>query len=487
MNPVAAPEFPGSLEWLNTDLPFTMRDLAGRIVLLDFWTFSCATCTRLAPDIKRLQERYPELVIIGVHSPLFETGRVTENIREAVVGSGIEHPLVLDDDLSLWRAFGIGSWPSFVLIDPDGNVVGKTTGEGLYRRLAPQIERIRQDFGQRGTLNPERMSPALLKEGAQEGMLYYPGKITTDFGGLRLFIADSNHHRIVVADPEGRIMDVIGDGKAGSADGTFEEAGFYMPQGLAYDDEADALYVADAGNHTIRRVSLSDRTVETAAGTGLEAPEPGEGGDGPSVALSLPWDLTLLGEHLYVAMAGFRQIWRMHLEGRRIEPYAGSGEEALIDGPLRKAAFARPSGIDTDGDALYVADREASAVRQIGRGMVTTLLGHSLEDYGDLDTIARMARIHHPGGIACADRLVYIADTFNHKIKWLDLSTGWVLSVVGGGDRGHRDGLSGDARLNEPNDLVCLRGLWYITDTGNHAIRVYEPGRHVVSTLPLWR
>jgi thiol-disulfide isomerase/thioredoxin len=487
MKLTAAPDFPAGLEWLNTDRPLSIRDLAGRIVLLDFWTFSCSTCLQVVPDIKRLQERYPEVVVIAIHSPQFETESATENIQETILRTRTEHPVVIDRDLLLWRTFGVDTWPTFVVIDPEGNVVGKTTGEGLYGRLAPRIERISREFEQRGTLRRERLTFRTASAAAREKVLFAPGKVAADRAKHRLFIADTNHHRIVVADRDGKILETIGSGEAGSADGSFEEAELYLPEGMAYDSGEGVLYLADAGNHLIRRISFADRTVETVAGTGLQAPSRSEGGEGLDVALNSPWDLTLLGDHLYIAMTGFHQIWRMDLATRRIEPYAGSGNEALIDGPPGDASFAAPTGIATDGEALYVADSSASAIRQISRGMVTTLIGHSLDDFGDLDTIARMARVHHPIGLTWEEGRIFIADTYNHKVKWLDRKTGWVMTEIGSGTRGYRDGLSGDARLNEPNGLAFMDGLWYLADTGNHAVRVYDPVGHVISTLALWR
>ncbi len=184
-------------------------------------------------------------------------------------------------------------------------------------------------------------------------------------------------------------------------------------------------------------------------------------------------------------MAGSHQIWRVDLATYDIRPYAGTGIAALRDGPLEKAAFAHPTGITTDGEVLFVADSDASAIRQICRGMVTTLIGHGLTDFGDLDTIARMARINHPHGVAFSDGRIYIADTGNHKIKWLDVATGWVISMAGNGMQGYRDGLAGDGMMSEPGGLVAFEGLFYIADTGNHAIRVYDPVRHVVSTLAI--
>jgi len=134
-----------------------------------------------------------------------------------------------------------------------------------------------------------------------------------------------------------------------------------------------------------------------------------------------------------------------------------------------------------------VADTGASAIRRIKRGMVETRIGHSPDDFGDLDTIAGMARINHPVGIACCDDRVFIVDTENHKIKEFNPATGWVLTIVGNGDRGDRDGLSGDTSLNRPGGLANLGGLRYIADTGNHAVRVYDPVRHMVSTMTLWK
>ncbi|WP_292395875.1 redoxin domain-containing protein [Methanoculleus sp. UBA303] len=487
MKPMVAPDLPSGLEWLNIDRPLSIRDLSGRIVLLSFVTFACSNCMRLVPEIRQLVGEHPDLVVIEVHSPRLESSAVAGDVREAVHRAGAGYPVAIDHDHLLWQAFGVRDWPTFVLIDPEGNILGKTTGEGLYRRLNLNIGRIAREFEQRGLLEKEPLQSGAAQETAREGALYQPGKIAADNVGMRLFISDSGHHRIIVAGGDGKILETIGSGAAGNTDGSFSEAAFYLPEGLAFDEEAGILYVADTGNHMIRQVSWPDRRVTTIAGTGLSAPSPGEGGPGTGVALNAPWDLALLGGYLYVVMAGANQVWRLDLATHEVEPYAGSGREALVDGPLREAAFAGPSGIATDGEVLYVADSGASAIRRIKRGMVETFIGHSLEDFGDLDTIAGMARIHHPMGVAFRQGSLYIADTYNQKIKEFDPGTGWVLTRVGSGGRGYRDGLSGDAKLNMPDGLVHFGGLWYIADAGNHAIRVYDPVRHMVSTLTLWK
>ncbi len=281
-------EFPADLEWFNTDRPLSMQDLAGKIVLLDLWTFCCVSCMQVMPDITRLVEKYPELVVIGVHSPQYETEAVTENIREAIIHANFEYPVIVDRDLILWRRFGIRSWPSFVLINPDGAVVGKIEGEGIYERLDPMIAKMSRTYEERGTLKKERMASGFIRDTARGSMLYSPGKIEADYGGERLFISDSNHHRILLVRPDGKILEVIGSGKPGRRDGSFEEAALYMPQGLAYDGRESVLYVADTGNHLIRKVSIRERTVETIAGTGLEAMPGRSVGEDTEVALELP-------------------------------------------------------------------------------------------------------------------------------------------------------------------------------------------------------
>ncbi len=486
MNPTAAPDLPASLEWINTDHPISLRTLEGRTVLLYFGTFACSNCTRLVPELRRLKEGHPGLVIIEVHAPEFESPATVESFSEAVRHARVDHPVAIDHDQRLWQAFGIRSWPTFALIDPAGNLIGKTTGEGLSQRLDLKLDRLAEEFERRGMPDTRPIHLTTTPAAARVGALYHPAKIAADRVGMRLFIGDRGHHQVVVAGSDGKILETIGTGAPGNADGSFSRASLYLPEGLAFDGEADTLYVADTGNHMIRRISWPDRRVETIAGTGLEAPSSMAGGPGMDVALNAPRDLALMGGYLYIAMAGANQIWRMDLDTHKIEPHAGSGREGLADGPLGVATFAGPSGIVTDGEVLYVADSGASAIRRIKRGMVETLIGRSLEDFGDLDTIASMARIHHPMGIASHQGLLYIADTYNHKIKELDPRTGWVLTKTGSGIRGYRNGMSGDARLSEPGDLVNLGGLWYIADTGNNAVRVYDPDRHMVSTLMLW-
>jgi DNA-binding beta-propeller fold protein YncE len=480
-----AVEFPVGAEWLNTDHPLKLEELRGKVVLLDFWTYCCINCMHVIPELRRLEERYPELVVIGVHSAKFENERVRDNIAAAILRYGIEHPVLVDNDFVLWHSYGINAWPSFVLIDPAGNVATQASGEGVYELFDESISTLSKAFRGQGLLKRDRMRFALLKDRAPTDLLSFPGKLAADEKGLRLFLSDSNHDRVLVLSPDGEVQQAIGSGARGRDDGDLATATFDRPQGLAYDPAGDALYVADTENHLVRRVDLKAGRVTTVLGNGRQGGRT-SGGTGTQVSLSSPWDLAIVGENLYIAMAGTHTIWRMHTRTLEAERYAGSGMEGIRDGPLRQAALAQPSGIASDGGGvIYFADSEVSAVRALDGDRVRTLVGEGLFEFGDRDGDARTARLQHPIGIAVHEGLVYVADTYNHRVKVVDPREGTVMSLVGTGRPGRADGPAAEAQLSEPNGLAFLDDMLYIADTNNNLVRVYEPATGLVNTLAL--
>src|SRR5437763_1099667 len=360
---VRAPELEGGRGWLNTDRPLTIAGLRGKVVLLDFWTYGCVNCMHVIPDLRALEEKYSrQLVVIGVHSAKFENERDTENIRHIVLRYGLEHPVVNDADFRIWRAYTVRAWPTLVLIDTDGYVVGQLAGEGHYDVLDRAVTQLIEDARKRGTLNETPLKLALERAKTSDLPLAFPGKILADEKSERLFITDSNHNLVVVTRLDGMLLDTIGSGERGTRDGTFESASFHRPQGLALD--GDTLYVADTENHLIRRVDLKARTVQTLAGTGAQLLDfDVRGGPARSTPLSSPWDLQLDGRSLYIAMAGPHEIWKLDLDKQQLSVFAGTGMEARADGTPDEAAFAQPSGLATDGRVLYVADAESNTIR----------------------------------------------------------------------------------------------------------------------------
>jgi thiol-disulfide isomerase/thioredoxin len=481
---VPAPELEGGVAWLNAAGPIRLRDLRGKIVLLDFWTFCCINCIHTLPDLARLEKKYPnQLVVIGVHSAKFDNEKNSDSIRKAILRYEIGHPVVNDAKMKIWQSYGVSSWPTLYLIDPEGYLVGHGSGEGLGDAVDSRIAKLIKEHRAKKTLNeePTRFHLARFRE-RSDSPLYFPGKVLADGVGGRLFIADSTHHRIVITDLAGGKIAVAGTGESGKADGPFDRARFNDPQGLAL--QGDLLYVADRKNHLIRALDLKNNTVKTVAGNGAKGEDRRHGGEPFQVGLNSPWDLYLQGHTLYIAMAGHHQIWTLDLEKRLLAPYAGSGRENINDGPLAEACFAQPSGLTSNGTDLFVADSEVSAIRAVpldGRGNVKTIVGEGLFEFGDVDGVGDHVRLQHALGVAYHLGKLYVADTYNSKIKVIDPLKRSCTTLSGGKANGW---LAGSV-LSEPGGLSIAGDKMYVADTNNHRIRIVDLKTGVVSTLQL--
>jgi DNA-binding beta-propeller fold protein YncE len=455
--PIPAPDLDGAVDWLNVSAPITMLQLRGKVVILDFWTYGCVNCMHVLKDLKTLEERFrDELVVIGVHSPKFPNERNSENLKRILVRYEIEHPVANDANMAIWRRYGAQAWPTRVIVDPAGNLVGTAMGEGNLEGFVNAVRTVVRVFDERGEINRSPLPLQLERGRHADRPLLYPGKVLADAASNRLFIADSNHNRIVVSTLDGRLIETIGSGLQGDADGIFTQARFHRPQGLALD--GDTLYVADTENNQIRAIDLQARAVQTLA----------------DAELSSPWDLALKMGILIVAMAGAHQIWVIDLLHDRAYPYAGTGEEARRDGAVNEAAFAQPSGLAVADDTLYVADAEANTVRAVKLppiNTVTTLAGGDLFAFGDTDGRGDDVRLQHPLGVAVAGGIVYVADTYNHKIKALDPRSGTVTTVAAG--------------FYEPGGLSIANGRIYVADTNHHEIKTVDLKSRKVESLPI--
>lgn len=494
------PPFPAGLQWFNTTGPMELHQLRGKFVLVDFWTYCCINCMHILPELKKLERAYPDsLVVIGVHSAKFETEQDSKNIAEAIQRYEIEHPVVNDAKHAIWDSFGVRAWPTLILIDPEGNAVWGNSGETTFEIVDKVLKAALPYYRKKGLLDARPLHFESLARQPYDTPLRFPGKVLADEAGQRLFIADSNHNRILMTRLDGSVVATIGAGTAGNSDGDLSAAEFDHPQGMALAGEM--LFVADTENHQIRRVDLAERKVSTVAGTGKQARSAAVSRSAAStkIALSSPWDLWIHKGDLYIAMAGPHQIWRMKLEGSTIAPYAGNGREDIVDGPLLPkqafrtgyASFAQPSGLASDGQWLYVADSEGSSIRAVPfdpRKEVRTVVGTSklpnarLFTFGDVDGPADTARLQHPLGVAFSAGKLYVADTYNNKIKTVDPKTGEVATLAGTGKPGRRDD---PAEFDEPAGISAAAGRLYVADTNNHLIRTVDPATGKVTTLAL--
>jgi len=474
---VNAPEFPAGLEWIGTAKPLTVKEQRGKVVLLDFWTYCCINCMHVIPDLKRLEAEFGDkLTVIGVHSAKFVNERQSSQIRQAVERYGIAHPVVNDSEFAIWESYAVRAWPTVIVISPEGKIAFERAGEGVYEAVRPVIGELLKIV--KVSPGDKERVPAAVNGARSPAELRFPGKILADSQSERIFVADSGRNRIVITDTDGVIQDVIGSGEAGRSDGRFEGAQFNEPQGMAL--IGDQLFVADRQNHQIRQCDLRKRTVTTVAGDGKQG-KACRGGTGSSASLNSPWDLVAVDTHLYIAMAGCHQIWKLDPQSGEASPFSGAGDETIRDGERSRAAHAQPSGITSDGKSLFVADSETSSIRAVSlTGGVTTLVGSGLFEFGDKDGKLSEAKLQHPLGVLWSGGKLLVADTYNSRVKEIDLTSNKIRALAGRGIHGLIDGPPNEAEMNEPSGLASLGGRLFVADTNNHRIRIIA-GNHMSS------
>ncbi|GAA3188508.1 MULTISPECIES: NHL domain-containing thioredoxin family protein [Streptomyces] len=453
---VRAPELIGKGGWLNTgDKDLTLADLRGRIVVLDFWTFCCVNCLHVLDELRELEERHRDtVVIVGVHSPKFVHEAEHQAVVDAVERYGVEHPVLDDPELATWKQYAVRAWPTLVVIDPEGYVVAQHAGEGHAHALATLVEELIAEHTAKGTLR-RGDGPYVPPEPVATD-LRFPGKAVALPSG-NLLVSDTTRHQLVELAPDGeRVIRRIGSGERGFGPGTFNE-----PQGLALLPDG-TVAVADTVNHALRVFDPETGTVETVAGTGRQWWQ-GSPVAGPAreIDLSSPWDLAWWQERLWIAMAGVHQLWTYDPATGTVEAVAGTTNEGLVDGPAAEAWFAQPSGLAAGGDRLWIADSETSAVRWVERTddgyAVRTAVGTGLFDFGHRDGAAEQALLQHPLGVtALPDGSVAVADTYNHALRRFDPESGEVTTLA--------------TDLREPSGAVLVGGDIVVVESARHRL-----------------
>lgn len=454
--------------WLGVERPLRLHDeLAGRVVLLAFLTPSSISCTQVLPTITALEARFSNrpFTVVGVATSRFDAERDASTIDAAGAREGVDFPVVMDADFAIWAAFGANGWPTLALIDAEGFVVAMEGGEPDPRQLETAIANLLDDGERRGVLASTAAWQARARPALPPTLAFPTGLVAVD-GGFA--VSDSGHHRVLVFAADGTLRHAIGTGLRGLRDGPLDEAAFAAPQGLAA--RGSTLFVADSGNHVIREVDLAAGRVTTVAGTGAL----GRGrreltGPARSTPLRSPWGLALAGDALFIAMAGSNQVWRLDLTARAIGPWLGTGEEGFSDGA--DAKLARPSGVALDGDGLLIADSGASAVRRatLADKTLTTLAGVGLFTFGDADGPRADARLQYPLAVAPLDGAVFVADTYNGKVR--RIKDGLVTTAAQG--------------LSRPQGLAAVDGRLLAADTDAHRLVWVAPDTGALEPVAL--
>ena len=451
-------ELPDGLEWLNAP-PTSLRDLHGRPVVLAFVNAASAWSGQRLADLGQWQARNPgKLQVLVIQTPRFDSERQGPRALKLLRRHGATFPAVLDADWTAWQRYGVESWPTLILIDALGQERERIVGLGgdLDKALVALCEGLPQPLDEDLTSTELAPEPRL--------SLCFPTAVvaTTE----RLFVADSGHHRVLECTHGGRILRQFGMGTADFVDGPPDQAAFSRPQGLAI--ERDVLYVADTGNHAVRRINLLTGMVDTLCGNGRI----GDPIEGPINAqarspLSRPLGLAVAANQVHIACAGDNRIWSIDLGKNELRLGAGTGHLELRDGNAHSmAAFGQPVALAAVQQQLYVCDALSSAVRslQLRSDLVQTLVGQGLWEFGDADGPRASARLQHPQGIALsADApLLWIADSGNGSLRTLRLGGGELSTIVL------------PRRLHGPTGLSVAAGAVWIAETDAHGILRYD-------------
>ncbi len=470
---VRAPELaiPG-VTWLNTAEPWPLTRLKGKLVLLDFWTSCCVNCIHLLPTLAAVEAAFPQdLVVIGVHAPKFAAERDPARVTAAIQRHGIRHAVAHDPDLILWDAYAARAWPTLVLVDGAGYVIGASSGEpdraGLIDRLGQVL--MEERAGGRSQPAPLPTAPAP----PEPARFHFPTHLSPLPGG-GFVLADSSNHQIVVLRPDGGEAMRVGDGIAGNADGDLLTARFRRPEGVAGD--ASAIWVADTGNHRLARIDRQTGAVETIAGTGARGGLLGAPEFGLEVSLASPAAITPFGGAVAFANAGTHQLGLYDPADGTITRLAGSGAEGLRDGIAPDAVLAQPAAVAAvpDQAMLFFLDSESSSLRALvirDQPEVATLIGTGLFDWGAENGTLAEARLQHPLALAFAPGRLYIADSYNDRIRVLDLQRQTISDLD--------DGFTCDdpicRPLAEPSGIaVAADGALLVVDTNHHRILRYD-------------
>lgn len=456
----ALPELPDGLRWVNRRDRPRLADLRGRIVLLLFWNSSSTASATALDELRLLQKKLPDaFVALCIHTPRYSSRQPDAVVLKAAHRHRLQVAVANDAEWLVWKQYSIPAWPTMVVIGVDGRLAARFVGEGRAQEVEDVILELRDEAGSR---DAAPLPPVSTVGDEPAGPLAFPAHVlATDD---RLFVSDTGHHRVLECNHDGHVLRQFGSGTPGNWDGQLAGSGLRLPQGLAAG--RDVLYVADAGNHGVRRIRLDSGDVETVLGAGHVAYRNVEDqGGGLRVAIHSPHAVAVDGDVLYVAATGQHQILRADLRHQQVATIAGDGRSDVRDGIGGQSSLSQPIALALMPGQLLVADAGGNAIRRLRLAdlALTTLAGSSPWRPGNRDGVGRKVRLAYPSGIAAAETRVFIADTCNDRLCVLDPFSGELATV------------QLQRPLHEPQGLSFAAGSLWLADRNDHSILRIDP------------
>lgn len=395
MTGVRAPGLFGRGGWIGADTDVAasgLEALRGRVVVLVFFSASNVGSARVLKELAAELTAFPvEAVLVAVHSPKLPHEKEHDVVVEAVDRLRVAGPVVDDPDLWTWHAYGAKAWPTTIVIDPVGEVVGAVTGEGCGPAVAAAVRSVVDAHRAAGTLEPK--APPFVLPRFSFGTLHHPRGVAVSVDGSRLAVADTGHDRVVVTDADGGIRQTV--------------VGLTAPEAVAFDEDRDALLICDTGADRVVRIARMEGEADAS-----DAEVVLDGVASPSA----------VARHAgaaYVAETGRHRLWRLDPDGSVLVA-AGDGGLGLEDGPALDVPMAQPSGLGRAPQGMLVVDADSSSLRVLtDAGDLVTLVGRGLHAWGAEDGPASTARFEGPLAVVAAPdgMSAYVADAGNGSIR----------------------------------------------------------------------
>lgn len=476
-----------------------------KIIVLYVWTFSDIHSAHMMQKITGIDKRHSSagVTTVGVHSPKYEHEKNKTNVRHAIDEQSIQFPVVNDNGLQLWKHIGCQIWPTVLVFGSDFVPLYIFEGENHIQHLELFLQAILNFYKSNVRAITTKTSPDDFNSNqttTKSTRFTYPSHVcVTSNGQICISFAGSN--QLILCEVDGKVLEIVGNGHPGLADGDIQQAEFDSPHGLV--EFNSCVYVADTNNHAIRVFDPASRRVLTLIGTGRLGNDKIGGLKRSQQPIASPWDLCITEspfDHktvLLISMAGQHQIWAYAFEETQwwndvtlpknsCLAVIGSGvqENRNSTEPL-SACLAAPRGICNgimNGESvIFIADSNSSSIRVVTLkdGNTANLIGGdvdptNLSAFGDLDGSAHSAKLQHPLGVAFhyPTSQLYLTDTFNNKLKRIDMNTRVCSSYfVTDIDTKKQRGETNYAKFNEPHGLAIFDHFIFVADKNNSHLK----------------
>ncbi len=462
-------------KWVNSMSQKPGKEFKGKFTILHFGSFDNFASMSDIESLAKLQKEYPQIRVIISLNPKFLYPQNKEEIEFELEKRQINLPVYFDESFDLWSCMNVEYWPTTMFVDPRGRVIETHEGSLEMNQLKNKLPLVLSRLQPRMEPSPEMFYGFYPNRWNPRTVLEYPAGLAIDEREQMIFVSDYLGNRVLGLTVNGNVIYCIGTGGAGGKDGTFDQSNFKNPRGLAFDAANKILYVADVGNHKIRRVDLINEKVTTLIGNGRKG-KPGQlkiiDGNG---SINSPVDLLLEGTTLYIAMAGTSEIWKYDTRTKVAERIGGTGDIGFADGDTGKALLAAPLGLSNDpSGVLFFTDAQSSSLRYLEDGKVKTAVGKGLFDYGYSDGRKENIKLQYPSGITSLNEKIIIADTYNHCIREVEPFAQKSSTLAGNAKlSGYRNGF--EPLFHHPMDVAKLRNEIVVADAGNGSIRILNP------------